>query len=53
MNRRDEDDENDNDDYLAPSGLASRRRLHESYQIMQQNDVERQGGNQDNFITVS
>jgi nuclear receptor interaction protein len=53
MNRRDEDDENDNDDYVAPSGLASRRRLHESYQIMQQNDVERQGGNQDNFITVS
>jgi nuclear receptor interaction protein len=53
MDRRDEDDENDNDDYVAPSGLASRRRLHESYQITQQNDVERQGGNQDAFITVS
>jgi len=53
ISRRDEDDENDIDDYVAPSGLASRRRLHESYQIMQQNDVERQGGNQDAFITVS
>jgi nuclear receptor interaction protein len=53
MDRRDEDDENDEDDYVAPSGLASRRRLHESYQIMQQNDVERQGGNQDAFVTVS
>jgi nuclear receptor interaction protein len=53
ISRRDEDNEDDNDDYVAPSGLASRRRLHESYQIMQQNDVERQGGNQDAFITVS
>jgi len=53
ISRRDEDDENDSDDYVAPAGLASRRRLHESYQIMQQNDVERQGGNQDAFITVS
>ncbi|KAM0691777.1 hypothetical protein Q7P36_007977 [Cladosporium allicinum] len=52
MDRRDEDDENDNDDYVAPSGLASRRKLHESYQITQQNDVERQGGNQDAFITL-
>lgn len=48
-----EDDENDNDEYVAPSGLASRRRLHQSYQITQQNDVERMGGNQDAFITVS
>jgi nuclear receptor interaction protein len=48
-----EEDDNDNDDYVAPSGLASRRRLHQSYQITQQNDVERMGGNQDAFITVS
>jgi hypothetical protein len=27
--------------------------LHQSYQITQQNDVERMGGNQDAFITVS
>lgn len=51
--RREEEDEDEDDAYVAPSGLASRRRLHESYQIMQQNDVERQGGNQDAFITVS
>jgi nuclear receptor interaction protein len=49
----DEEDENDNDEYVAPAGLASRRRLHQSYEITQQNDVERQGGNQDAFITVS
>ncbi|GAB7326331.1 hypothetical protein MBLNU13_g10299t1 [Cladosporium sp. NU13] len=48
-----DDDENDNDEYVAPSGLTSRRRLHQSYQITQQNDVERMGGNQDAFITVS
>jgi nuclear receptor interaction protein len=48
-----EEDENDNDEYVAPAGLASRRRLHQSYEITQQNDVERQGGNQDAFITVS
>ena len=48
-----DEDEDDNDDYVAPSGLASRRRLHQSYQITQQNDVERMGGNQDAFITVS
>jgi nuclear receptor interaction protein len=48
-----EEDDNDNDDYVAPSGLASRRRLHQSYEITQQNDVERMGGNQDAFITVS
>jgi nuclear receptor interaction protein len=56
MSRSDNDhgeDQNDNDDYVAPSGLASRRRLHQSYQITQQNDVERMGGNQDAFITVS
>lgn len=53
MARRDEDEELENDEYVAPAGLASRKRMHESYQIMQQNDVERQGGNQDAFITVS
>jgi len=33
-------------------GLASRKRMHESYQIISQNDAERQGGMQDAFITV-
>jgi len=46
------EDEGENDDYVAPTGLASRRRMHESYQITQQNDVDRQGGNQDSFVTV-
>jgi nuclear receptor interaction protein len=54
MDRHDEENENDQYNYvLAPNGLASRRRLHERDQIMQQNDVERQGGNQDAFVTVS
>ena len=34
-------------------GLSSRRRLHEEYQIVSQNDVERQGGMRDAFMTVS
>lgn len=38
--------------YVAPGGLASRKRMHLEYQITSQNDVERQGGNQDAFITV-
>ena len=40
------------DDTRAPEGLASRKRLHESYQITSQNDAERQGGMRDAFITV-
>lgn len=52
--RNQDDDENDDDEeYVAPAGLASRKRMHDSYQITQQNDVERQGGNQDAFISVS
>lgn len=52
--RDQDDDENDEDEeYVAPAGLASRKRMHDSYQITQQNDVERQGGNQDAFISVS
>ena len=45
--RREEDD-----DYVAPNGLSSRKRMQNAYQIMNQNDVDRQGGNQDAFITV-
>ena len=33
-------------------GLASCKRMHESYQIISQNDAERQGGMRDAFITV-
>ncbi|KAG9816232.1 WD40 repeat-like protein, partial [Aureobasidium melanogenum] len=43
----------DDEDYVAPGGLASRKRMHLEYQITSQNDVERQGGNQETFITRS
>ena len=33
-------------------GLASRKRMHESYQIVSQNDVDRQGSMRNSFITV-
>ena len=35
------------------SGLSSRKRIHQQYQITSQNDVQRQGGMRDAFITVS
>lgn len=34
-------------------GLESRKRIHESYRIMSQNDVERRGGMNEAHITVS
>jgi hypothetical protein len=33
-------------------GLRTCKRMHESYQIMSQNDVDRQGGMSDAYITV-
>lgn len=39
--------------FIAEGGLASRQRMQDSYRIVSQNDVERQGGNQDAFLTVS
>ena len=33
-------------------GLTSRKRMHQSYQILAQNDAQRQGGMRDAFITV-
>ena len=39
-------------DTESTEGLSSRKRMHESYQITSQNDVERQGGMRDAFITV-
>lgn len=33
-------------------GLESRKRLHDSYQILSQNDVNRQGGMNEAFLTV-
>ncbi|KAI4725051.1 WD40 repeat-like protein [Aureobasidium sp. EXF-10728] len=43
----------DDDEYVAAGGLASRKRMHLEYQITSQNDVERQGGNQETFLTRS
>ena len=34
-------------------GLASRRRMHDSYRIISQNDIDREGGNNETYITVS
>lgn len=42
----------DNEDYVAPTGLPSRKRMRDEYRIVAQNDVDRQGGNQEAFITV-
>lgn len=33
-------------------GLSSCRRMHDSYRIMSQNDVDRQGGMSDAYVTV-
>ena len=44
--------EDEDDEFVAPSGLSSRKRMHDSYRIMNKNDVERQGGNQDSYVTV-
>jgi DDB1- and CUL4-associated factor 6 len=41
------------DDSVATNGLTSRKRMRQSYQIMSQNDIERRGGGEDAFITVS
>ncbi|MCJ1409144.1 hypothetical protein MMC19_003222 [Ptychographa xylographoides] len=57
--RAEPDSDSDSDidsDTAAPhthNGLASRKRMHDSYQIIGQNDVERQGGMRDAFITRS
>ncbi|KAF2486605.1 WD40-repeat-containing domain protein [Neohortaea acidophila] len=47
VDARDAEDE----DYVSPTGLASRKRLHDAYRIVNQNDVERRGGNNDAFLT--
>ncbi|MCJ1482877.1 hypothetical protein MMC06_003043 [Schaereria dolodes] len=41
-----------NDEKPVPSdGLTSRKRIHDSYQIISQNDIDRRGGNRDAYIT--
>ncbi|OJD13295.1 hypothetical protein AJ78_06237 [Emergomyces pasteurianus Ep9510] len=40
-----------NQNRLHELGLKSRKRMHDSYQIMSQNDIDRQGGMNEAFIT--
>lgn len=43
----------ENDEFVAPNGLSSRKRMHDSYRIIQSNNLEREGGNNEAVITVS
>ncbi|CZT22683.1 related to WD repeat-containing protein [Ramularia collo-cygni] len=45
-------DEDDGEDYVAPNGLSSRRRMHDSYRIMQANNVERESGSEEAYISL-
>ena len=47
-----DDPDSDNPGNVAPNGLASRKRMHDSYKIISENEVDRQGGMRDAFITV-
>ena len=49
---QDQDQQEEDESFVAPSGLASRKRMAQQYTITNQNDVERQGGNSDAFLTV-
>jgi nuclear receptor interaction protein len=46
-------EDGDDPDEVAPNGLASRKRMHLNYEIISQNDMDRKGGREDAFITVS
>ncbi|KAI9823882.1 MAG: hypothetical protein M1832_002199 [Thelocarpon impressellum] len=46
------DDDEEGAEAVAPDGLQSRKQMHRSYEIISQNDVERQGGMRDAYITV-
>jgi nuclear receptor interaction protein len=43
----------DSDEEVASNGLRSRKRMHEAYQITSKNDMDRKGGREDYFISVS
>ena len=45
--------DSDMNDWSREEGLSSRKRMHQSYQIVSQNDMQRKGGMRDAFITVS
>jgi nuclear receptor interaction protein len=43
----------EDDNYVAPNGLTSRKRVHEAELIVQRNQRQREDGNQEAVITVS
>lgn len=46
-------DDDEDEEYVAPNGLSSRRRMADEYRITSQNDVDRRGGNRgESFLTV-
>jgi nuclear receptor interaction protein len=47
------DTNSDSDDEVGLRGLKSRRRMHDAYQITSKNDMDRKGGREDYFISVS
>ncbi|KAF2110173.1 WD and tetratricopeptide repeat-containing protein [Lophiotrema nucula] len=51
LKSEDESEDEDEEEKVAANGLSSRKRMHESYQIMSQNDMDRKGGREDVFIT--
>ncbi|GIZ39897.1 hypothetical protein CKM354_000326000 [Cercospora kikuchii] len=48
----DASDSDANDDHVSSLGLRSRRRMHQSYQIVQQNNMELEGSSHDSSITL-
>ncbi|KAF2654565.1 WD40 repeat-like protein [Lophiostoma macrostomum CBS 122681] len=44
-------DSEEEDAEVALNGLASRKRMHQEYEITSQNDMDRKGGREDAFIT--
>ncbi|KAF2160485.1 hypothetical protein M409DRAFT_29106 [Zasmidium cellare ATCC 36951] len=42
----------EDDEYVAPAGLSSKKRMYDSYRIIQNNNMEREGGNQEAVITL-
>jgi hypothetical protein len=50
---RQAEDLSDSDEEVAMNGLRSRKRMHDAYQITSQNDMDRKGGREDYFISVS
>lgn len=49
----DKSDDEDAESKIAPNGLPSKKRMHLEYQITNQNDIDRKGGNREALITRS